>query len=52
MFMIDMCPHHAPCGLCVKYDKPCNEVCGKDKNNKENKLASTKNECQNEKTKI
>lgn len=23
------CPHLAPCGLCVKYDKPCADVLGK-----------------------
>lgn len=27
MFMTEECKYHAPCGLCTKYDKPCNEVC-------------------------
>jgi len=31
MLMRDMCPYHAPCGLCTKYDKPCQEVCNKDR---------------------
>ena len=30
MLMREMCPYHAPCGLCTKYDKPCQEVCNKD----------------------
>jgi hypothetical protein len=26
------CPHLAPCGLCVKYDKPCADVLNKNHN--------------------
>lgn len=28
MFLTTECPYHAPCGFCVKFDKPCKEVCG------------------------
>lgn len=37
MLTTDMCPYHAPCGLCTYYDKPCKEVCNTNRHNNKDK---------------